>query len=51
MLWWIIFCIKKVIQDEDLQRGKHLYVSITAFVNMGILHLTLPTADDEDYDS
>jgi hypothetical protein len=48
MLWWLIVCIMKGIQPEDVQVGKHLYVSITAFVDVGILHLVLPTGDDKD---
>jgi hypothetical protein len=34
--------------NEDVQIGKHLQVSIAAFVNTGILHLVLPTGDDQD---
>jgi hypothetical protein len=51
MLWWLVVCTKKGIQDEDVRIGKYLLVSIAAFVNLGILHLVLPTRDDRDYDS
>jgi hypothetical protein len=43
-----VVCTKKVIQDEDGQIGKHLQVSIATFVNMEIVHLVLPTWNDQD---
>jgi hypothetical protein len=45
MLWWLVVCTKKVIQDEDVQIGKHLKVSIAAFVNTGMLYLVLATVE------
>jgi hypothetical protein len=47
MLWWLVICTKKAIQDKDAQIGKHLEVSIAAFVNQGILHLILPAASGQ----
>jgi hypothetical protein len=39
--------MKKGIQDKDVQIEKPLELSIVT-VNMGILHLVLPTGDDQD---
>jgi hypothetical protein len=47
MPWWLVVSTKKGIQDKDVQIEKHFLVSITAFVNMRILHLMLPTGDDQ----
>jgi hypothetical protein len=41
MLSCLIICIKKGIQDEDVQIEKHLEVFVTALMNMGSLHLLL----------
>jgi hypothetical protein len=41
----------KGIEDEDVQIGKLLLSVLAAFVNMGILHLMLPTGDDQEEDS
>jgi hypothetical protein len=48
MLWWLVLCAKKGIQAEDVQIGKHLQVSIAAFVNMLILYLVLLIGNDQD---
>jgi hypothetical protein len=36
------------IQDKVVQTGKNVLVCIAAVVNMGILHLVLPTGDYQD---
>jgi hypothetical protein len=48
ILWWLVVCTKNGIQDENVQIGKHLYVSIAAIVNLGMLQLMLPTGNNQD---
>jgi hypothetical protein len=45
MLWWLIVCTKKSIQDEDVQIGK-ISKYPSPVCEQGILHLMLPAGDD-----